>query len=64
MTVKRFGCTTIHKKRYINASFIHSFTHLLDVKSHTVSVDSTFENFVTVKKVCMFACVGCRMDPM
>ncbi len=24
MTVKRFGCTTIHKKRYINASFIHS----------------------------------------
>ncbi len=32
MTVKRFGCTTIHKKRYINASFIHSFIHdnLLD----------------------------------
>ncbi len=25
MIVKRFGCTTIHKKRYINASFIHSF---------------------------------------
>ncbi len=22
MIVKRFGCTTIHKKRYINASFI------------------------------------------
>ncbi len=28
MIVKRFGCTTIHKKRYINASFIHSFIHL------------------------------------
>ncbi len=27
MIVKRFGCTTIHKKRYINASFIHSFIH-------------------------------------
>ncbi len=26
MIVKRFGCTTIHKKRYINAS-IHSFIH-------------------------------------
>ncbi len=25
MIVKHFGCTTIHKKRYINASFIHSF---------------------------------------
>ncbi len=25
MIVKRFGCTTIHKKCYINASFIHSF---------------------------------------
>ncbi len=24
MIVKRFGCTTIHKKRYINAAFIHS----------------------------------------
>ncbi len=24
MIVKCFGCTTIHKKRYINASFIHS----------------------------------------
>ncbi len=28
MIVKRFGCTAIHKKRYINASFIHSsFIH-------------------------------------
>ncbi len=25
MTVKRFGCTTIHKKRYINASFIQDY---------------------------------------
>ncbi len=31
MIVKRIGCTTIHKKRYINASYIHSFKiiHLL-----------------------------------
>ncbi len=26
MIVKRFGCTTINKNRYINASFIHSYT--------------------------------------
>ncbi len=29
MIVKRFGCTTIHKKRYKNASFNHSFIHTL-----------------------------------
>ncbi len=29
MSVKCFGCTTIHKKRYINASFINLFMNVL-----------------------------------
>ncbi len=37
--VKRFGCTTIHKKRYINASFIHSFIH--DKHENTQPVKNT-----------------------
>ncbi len=37
MIVKRFGCTTIHKKRYINASFIHS-SFIIDTGNFTVPV--------------------------
>ncbi len=34
MIVKCFGCTAIHnKKRYINASFIHSFIQYVPQKS-------------------------------
>ncbi len=47
MIVKRFGCTTIHKKRYINASFIHSFipytqTQLQPIKNPLKALDFLF----------------------
>ncbi len=44
--VKRFGCTTIHKKRYINVSFIHS---LLIFRTHAQSVNLGGRN-LTEKK--------------
>ncbi len=51
MIVKRFGCTTIHKKRYINASFINSFMPLgtslcwLPLQGHTGQLEGFYRDF-------------------
>ncbi len=51
MIVKCFGCTTIHKKRYINASFIHSFIEYLYSKITYFTEGQQFMIF-------FFFCIG------
>ncbi len=40
--VKSFGCTTIHNKRYINASFIHYCNPSSALESHVKSLLNTY----------------------
>ncbi len=57
MIVKRFGCTTIHKKRYINASFIHSFIHVESVSCNL----QTGSDFPQLASTCSDCKIGGKL---